>query len=171
MPPFLLPAFERSSDLLPARQRHISDSTSRPAHVKRFSFTRYAKNFPARAKPAAGIFQSQNGTDTFGVGGRPFQANGESRPAPHIVEELGAIGILTNNQIRTAILVVISHRGAPAFSVNVNPTFLARHRPQRAMPISIEEQSTPCIKASHLRRDTKEVLRQENVFIAVAIKI
>src|SRR6266700_2803289 len=102
---------------------------------------------------------------------RPLETHPEARPGSHVVVELGFCAILRHNQIHPSVTIVVTQSGPALFSVNFDAAFLARNGLETAFAIPAKPQPAPGIQAIVLGSYGKEILRDEDIFVSVAIDV
>jgi hypothetical protein len=107
----------------------------------------------------------------IGVGRRARYTHPQAWPGALIVEEPGLCSVLSDRQVEAAVSVKVANRGAPPFSINLQPAQLPGHRFKASAAIPTKQNSTPGIAAHSLGLHFKEVLGHKQVFLPIAVKI
>src|SRR4051812_46659450 len=110
-------------------------------------------HFPRRAEPAAAIMQPQHRADSFGIARGAHQADAEAWLGLVVVVELGCIGILTDNQVDSAIAIVVKGRRPPALTINQQPALFPRDRLEAPVSQTLQQCATAAVIARGLRWD------------------
>src|ERR1051325_7148609 len=85
--------------------------------------------------------------------------------------QLGGRSVLSNRKVSAAILVVIANRRAAPVSIDLQPAFPAWHGDKTTFAIAAEKQSSARINPAAFPIHRIKILRQEDIFMAVAIEI
>src|SRR6266511_3814852 len=87
------------------------------------------------------------------------------------MEEPGRGGVLADREIEPAVSVVIRIRGTTLLAVDNQAGALPRDGLEPSFAISKHQQATAGIEAWRIDLGREEILREEDVFISVAIEI
>src|SRR5688572_3876402 len=110
-------------------------------------------------------------SDSFWIPRWTFQPHAQPRLAGRIAKQPGLRGVLRYHQVRTAILIVISHGGAALLAVNHDAALLAGHRAKPAAAVPFQNQTSARVVARNLRVRAEQILADKEVFVAVTIEI
>ena len=78
---------------------------------------------------------------------------------------------MRDHEVQPAISVEIRHRSASLFAVNLQSTFLPGNRPEIASTVASQQQAAPAVVARRLGLHCKKILRQHEIFVAIAIEV
>jgi hypothetical protein len=127
-------------------------------------------NFPDRTWPRT-EYEPDLSADPCWVTSRTYQADADAWLGRQIVKELRRGSVLAHCQVYPAVLVKIRHRGATLLTIDQDSGFLPRNRREIARAIASQEKSSTSIVSRDFWLIGEEILAQENVFKAVAIKV
>ena len=101
-------------------------------------------NFPSRARAITGL-ESQNGTHAGRISRRADQPNAQSRLGALIAIQDCRGRILGHGEVHATITIIISRGGPALFTVNRDTTFRPGNRPQIALAVAQQQQTSPRI--------------------------
>jgi len=118
---------------------------------------------------AIAIAEAQHRSDALRIARRPMQLDSKTGLGSSVVEEQRGMAILRKGQIRPAIMIVIADRQAPAFPIDGQAVFRARHGHKSATSVAAQPKASSGVEPGCLRGDFEEILAPHEVFIPVPI--
>ena len=79
--------------------------------------------------------------------------------------------VLRDSEVEPAVAVVVCDGGAALVTEHANPGLLDAQRAKVAVPISEQQQAGAGVKPRHLERSLREVLREKDILVAVAVEV
>src|SRR2546422_9453258 len=116
-----------------ARGQHQARRVLRPVSAT-------GMDFMSGTATSVRVKQSINRPDAVRISRRPFQANTQTGSGADVAIEPRCVCILPNDEIEPPVVIVVTERRAPAFTVDFQPAFLARNCLESAPPVAFEPQ-------------------------------
>src|ERR1051325_6217806 len=124
-----------------------------------------------RTGAARGIAHTHLGADGVRISGQTAQDDPESPPGALIRIKLGGRVVLRDSQVHAAVMIEVSQRGAPLFSINFHARDARIHRGESPLPTPAEPQTASAVVAGKVRSSSKKVLAEKQIFHSVPVEI
>src|SRR5690348_13883630 len=113
--------------------------------------------------------EPDHGSERIAISVAPFKLNAQSRLAGDISQQVRLATILCYGKVQTAVSIEITNRRSALFAIDFYAAVLAGYHFEMAPTIAFQEQTAAGVISSRLGLDIEKVLRQEQVFIAIAV--
>src|SRR5207249_4742080 len=127
-------------------------------------------DFPDRPKVRP-IADAEACTDGAWICGGTEEANAQAGFSPDVFVEFRLSPVLRHDQIYSAIAIEVGQGTAALFAINLHPALSARHRGELTVAFSFEPKAAARIISGRLGLSAKEILTEENVLLAIPIKV